>query len=108
MTEEWVRPGTRRGQNTHNISATLSIRKDEWVDVGDWMWENRDHYNGLAVLPYKNHSYKQAPFEECSKEKYQVLYDALEEVDLTQVAEFEDNTDLQGELACAGGACEIV
>ena len=108
VTEEWVRPGTRRGQNTHNISATLSIRKDEWVDVGDWMWENREYYNGLAVLPYKNHSYKQAPFEECSKEKYQVLYDALEEVDLTQVIELEDNTDLQGELACSGGACEIV
>jgi len=108
VTEEWVRPGSRRGQNTHNISATLSIRKDEWLDVGDWMWENRDHYNGLSVLPFENHSYKQAPFEECSKEKYQVLYDALEEVDLTQVVEFEDNTDLQGELACAGGACEIV
>ena len=108
VTEEWVRPGTRRGQNTHNISATLSIRKDEWVDVGDWMWENREYYNGLAVLPYKNHSYKQAPFEECSKEKYQVLYDALEEVDLTQVIELEDNTDLQGELACSGGTCEIV
>ena len=108
VTEEWVRPGTRRGQNTHNISATLSIRKDEWVDVGDWMWDNREYYNGLSVLPFNDHSYKQAPFEECSKEKYQVLYDSLEEVDLTQVVELEDNTDLQGELACSGGACEIV
>ena len=108
VTDEWVRPGTRRGQNTHNISATLSIRNDEWVDVGDWMWDNRDCYNGLSVLPYEDHSYIQPPFEECSKEKYQVLYDSLEDVDLTQVIELEDNTDLQGELACSGGSCEIV
>jgi ribonucleoside-triphosphate reductase len=107
VTEEWVQPGTRRGQNTHNISATISIRNDEWVDVGDWMWENREFYNGLSVLPFDDHTYVQPPFEECSKEKYQVLYDTLEEVDLTQVVEFEDNTDLKGELACAGGACEV-
>ena len=107
ITEEWVRPGTRRGQNTHNISATLSIRNDEWVDVGDWMWENREYYNGLSVLPYDEHTYIQPPFEECSKEKYQVLYDSLEEIDLTQLIEFEDNTDLQGELACSAGSCEI-
>jgi len=107
VTEEWVRPGTRRGQNTHNISATISIRNDEWVDVGDWMWDNREFYNGLSVLPFDDHTYVQPPFEECSKEKYQVLYDSLEEVDLTQVIEYEDNTDLQGELACSGGSCEV-
>ena len=107
VTENWVQPGTRRGQNTHNISATISIRNDEWVDVGDWMWENREFYNGLSVLPFNDHNYVQAPFEECSKEKYQVLYDTLEDVDLTQVIEYEDNTDLKGELACAGGACEV-
>ena len=108
VTEQWVDPGTRRGQNTHNISATLSIRNDEWTDVGDWMWENRDCYNGLSVLPYDEHSYKQAPFEECSRERYQVLYDALQDVDLTQVVEFEDNTDLHGELACSAGSCEVI
>jgi len=107
VTEEWVVPGTRRGQNTHNISATLSIRNDEWTDVGDWMWDNRECYNGLSVLPFDEHIYKQAPFEECSKERYQVLYDALQEVDLAQVEELEDNTDLHGELACSGGSCEL-
>jgi ribonucleoside-diphosphate reductase alpha chain len=107
VTENWVQPGTRRGQNTHNISATISIRNDEWVDVGDWMWENREFYNGLSVLPFNDHNYVQAPFEECSKEKYQVLYDTLEEVDLTEVIEYEDNTDLKGELACAGGSCTV-
>jgi len=107
VTEGWIRAGHRRGQNTHNVSATLSIRNDEWTDVGEWMWDNRDCYNGLSVLPYEDHTYVQPPFEECSKEKYQVLYDSLRDVDLTKVVEFEDNTDLQGELACSGGACEI-
>jgi ribonucleoside-diphosphate reductase alpha chain len=104
---EWVKPGHRKGQNTHNVSATITIKDAEWQDVGEWMWENRDKYNGLSVLPYSDHTYKQAPFEDCSKETYDVLVESLQEIDLTQVQEEEDNTDLQGELACAGGACEI-
>jgi len=108
VTEKWVHHGHHRGQNTHNVSATISIRTDEWTDVGDWMWENRDCYNGLSVLPFSDHTYKQAPFEDCSPEKYQVLLEALQEIDLTQVVEMEDDTNLTGELACAGGACEIV
>ena len=104
---EWVRPGHRKGQNTHNVSATITIKEAEWADVGEWMWENRDKYNGLSVLPYSDHTYKQAPFEDCSKETYSVLAETLKEIDLTRVAEEDDNTDLQGELACAGGACEI-
>jgi ribonucleoside-diphosphate reductase alpha chain len=108
VTEEWVRPGHHRGQNTHNVSATISIRQDEWTDVGDWMWENRDCYNGLSVLPHAGHTYKQAPFEDCSPEKYQVLVETLKKVDLTKVIEDEDDTNLSGELACAGGACEII
>ena len=62
VTDNWVRPGHIRGQNTHNVSATISIRPDEWPDVGDWMWENRQAYNGLSVLPFADHTYKQAPF----------------------------------------------
>ena len=104
---EWVRPGHRKGQNTHNVSATITIKDAEWQDVGEWMWENRDKYNGLSVLPYSDHTYKQAPFEDCSKETYDVLVESLKEIDLTQVEEEDDNTDLQGELACAAGACEI-
>jgi len=104
---EWVKPGHRKGQNTHNVSATISIKDAEWNDVGEWMWENHGKYNGLSVLPYNGGTYIQAPFEDCSKEKYEVLVQSLKDVDLTQVVENEDNTDLQGELACAGGACEI-
>ena len=107
ISNEWVNPGTRSGQNTHNVSATISIKEAEWADVGEWMWENRKVYNGLSVLPYDGGTYKQAPFEDCSKETYEAMLATLEEVDLTKVIEIEDNTDLSGELACAGGACEI-
>ena len=71
------------------------------------MWENRDVYNGLSVLPHDGGTYKQAPFEDCSKETYEAMLETLNEIDLTKVIEIEDNTDLSGELACAGGACEI-
>ena len=107
VSEDWVKPGHRKGQNSHNVSATISIKDAEWQDVGEWMWDNRNKYNGLAVLPYTEHTYKQAPFEDCSKETYEALVSSLKEIDLTQVIEEDDNTDLQGELACAGGACEI-
>ena len=108
VTDEWVRNGHRSGQNTHNVSATVSIRDSEWTDVGEWMWENRSCYNGLSVLPADGGTYKQAPFEDCSPEKYQVLMQAMEEIDLRKVVELEDDTNLSGELACAGGACEII
>ena len=104
---EWVKPGHNSGNNTHNVSATISIKADEWDTVGAWMWENRKHYNGLSVLPYDNGSYVQAPFEDCTKEKYDELSKSLGGIDLSKVVELEDLTDLKGELACAGGACEI-
>jgi ribonucleoside-diphosphate reductase alpha chain len=104
---EWIKPGHRSGNNTHNVSATVSIREHEWAAVGEWMWENKDAYNGLSVLPYDGGSYIQAPFEDCTKEKYEELLKTLSEVDLSKVIELDDNTDLSGEAACAGGACEV-
>jgi len=108
VSDLWVRPGHSRGQNTHNVSATISIKEAEWADVGDWMWENRDCYNGLSVLPFDGGSYKQAPFEECSQETYEALASELTVLDLTKVVEYEDDTNLSGELACSGGSCEVV
>ena len=104
---EWVKPGHRSGNNSHNVSATISIREHEWKAVGEWMWENKEFYNGLSVLPYDGGTYIQAPFEDCSKEKYDELMKTLNDVDLSKIVEIEDMTDLSGELACAGGACEI-
>mgnify|MGYP002640446054 FL=1 len=104
---EWVKPGHRRGSNTHNVSATVSLRQDEWDAAGIWMWENREYYNGLAVIPYDGGTYTQAPFEDIDKAKYDDMMLHLTEVDLTKIVETEDETDLAGELACAGGSCEI-
>ena len=104
---EWVAPGHRNGSNTHNVSCTISLRDHEWDSVGSWMWENRKHYNGISVLPYAGGSYRQAPFEDCSEEEYERLYETLKEVDLSKVIELDDETDLTSEAACAGGACEI-
>ncbi len=107
VTKEWVKPGHRKGNNTHNVSATISIKYDEWDTVGEWLWENRKFYNGLSVLPFDRHTYVQAPFEDCSEEEYNNLITNLHEVDLSKVVEMEDMTDLAGEAACAGGACEV-
>jgi ribonucleoside-diphosphate reductase alpha chain len=106
--QEWIKPGHRSGSNAHNVSATISIREHEWPAVGEWMWENKEYYNGLSVLPYDGGTYIQAPFEDCTKEKYEELMATLKDVDLSKIVESDDNTDLSGELACAGGACVLV
>lgn len=107
VSQNWVKTGHYSGQNTHNVSATISIKKIEWKMVGEWMWENREYYNGLSVLPYDGGTYVQAPFEDCTEYKYKKMMKTLSEIDLTQVIEWDDNTNLTGELACAGGQCEI-
>ena len=108
VSKEWVRKGHRKGQNTHNVSATVSIRESEWEDVGEWMWENRDVYNGLSVLPYDGGNYQQAPFEDCSKETYEVMLQSLTKVNLDNVFEQDDNTDLAGEIACGPQGCDLI
>ena len=104
---EWVKPGHKTGSNSHNVSATVSLKENEWEEAGEWMWENRNHYNGLSVLPYDGGSYVQAPFEDVTKQTYNDMTKTLHNVDLSKVVELEDNTDLSGELACAGGNCEV-
>lgn len=106
---EWIKPGHNSGYNTHNVSATVSLKPEEWKKVGEWMWENRDNYSGLSVLPFSDHTYKQAPFEDCDKQTYDELYKYLKDIDLTKVVELKDNTNLSGEIACSGPTgCEIV
>jgi ribonucleoside-diphosphate reductase alpha chain len=105
---EWVKHGHRHGSNTHNVSATVSLKEDDWGPAGEWMWANRDKYNGLSVLPYDGGTYTQAPFEDITKEEYEEMVKALHQIDLSKVVELEDNTDLKDQLACVGGACEVV
>ena len=107
ITQEWVRPGHRNGSNTHNVSATISLKPEDWELAGEWMWNNREFYNGLSVLPYDNGSYTQAPFTDCTKEEFEKMFEKLHSIDLKNVVEVSDETDLSGELACSGGACEV-
>tara|TARA_R110000782_G_scaffold108521_3_gene197092 strand:- start:567 stop:1604 length:1038 start_codon:yes stop_codon:yes gene_type:complete len=107
VSQEWIRPGHRSGNNSHNVSATISLRDHEWDAAGEWMWENKESYNGLAVLPYNGGTYTQAPFEDIDVATYEKLMISLNNVDLTDIVETDDETDLKGELACAGGNCEI-
>jgi len=104
---EWIKPGHVDGKNTHNVSATISIKNGEWQSVGQWMWENRDVYNGLSVLPYWDHTYKQAPFEDITEEEYIKRVSALQHIDLQKVIELDDNVEFGQVAACAGGSCEV-
>jgi ribonucleoside-triphosphate reductase (thioredoxin) len=107
VAEEWIKPGHRSGSNTHNVSATISLKAEEWEKAGEWMWNNRESYNGLSVLPYDGGSYIQAPFEDITKEEYDIKIKTLMSVNLANVLESTDDTDLSGEIACGGGSCEV-
>jgi ribonucleoside-diphosphate reductase alpha chain len=107
VSKEWVHPGHRKGSNRHNVSVTVSVKDDEWDTVGKWMWENRDIYNGISVLPHDGGTYTQAPFEDTTKKDFEKRFSQLSEVDLSKIVEVDDNTDLSGEIACGGGSCEV-
>lgn len=103
----WVMPGSLKGDNKNNVSCTVSLKEEDWKPVGNWMWENRDSYNGISVIPYDGGTYVQAPFEDVSKEVFDKLSAVLHNFDITNVREEDDKTNLAAEVACAGGACEI-
>jgi ribonucleoside-diphosphate reductase alpha chain len=107
ISEEWVKTGHVKGENTHNVSCTVSVKEKEWPLVGDWMWENREAYNGLSVLPMDGGTYKQLPFEDITEEQYNELVKTLTTVDLSKIVEVNDTTNLNDQAACAGGACEV-
>lgn len=116
--QEWVKNGHNGGVNTHNVSATISIDKDrlygyplrvlnEWEAVGNWMWDNREYYNGLSVLPYDGGTYVQAPFETITEEEYNKRISILQDIDLTNVIEIDDNVNFGAIAACSGGQCNV-
>jgi ribonucleoside-triphosphate reductase len=89
------------------VSTTVTVKPHEWNEVGDWMWQHQKEFTALSVLPHSDHSYKQAPFSDITKEKYEELVKSLHSIDLTQVVELDDNTELADNLACAAGGCVI-
>jgi len=105
--KEWVKPGHRRGANKNNVSTTVTIKPDEWEEVGNWMWNNRDNFTALSVLPHSDHTYIQAPFEDIGEDKYNEMLSVLSDINLDDVIETEDLTNLQGEVACGAGGCEV-
>jgi len=108
ISKDWVKNGHDKGNNTHNVSCTVSVRDNEWKIVGEWMWANKEYYNGLSVLPYHGGTYKQTPFEDCTKEVYDQMMSNLHNVDLSKVIEIQDNTNFSDSAACGGGNCEVV
>jgi len=105
--ETWISPGHVYGKNTHNVSATVTLKPTEWEEVGEWLWNNRDSYTGLSFLPESLGSYKQTPFETIDKETYEELLKHVTELDVTKIVEINDNTNLNDQQACAGGACLV-
>ena len=107
ISRDWVKNGHVKGENTHNVSCTVSVRPDEWKIVGEWMWVNKEYYNGLSVLPFDGGTYKQMPFSDCTEEEYNELAKSLNNIDLSKVIELQDNTNLNDQAACGGNGCEI-
>jgi len=96
----------------HKPSVTISVKEREWVQVGAWCWDNFDHLSGVSFLPYSDHNYKQAPYQEINKEEYTKVMKTMpkKRIDWSLLSEFEkeDNTTGAQELACTAGVCELV
>ena len=105
--KHWIMPGHWTGDNTHNVSATVTMKHDEWPAVGEWLWENKKHFNGLSFLPEDLGTYVQTPFETITKERYEQLVTNLNALNVANIVEISDNTNLTDQQACGGGNCEI-
>ena len=112
VTKDWIEPGHIDGMQSHNVSATVNYKPDELQMVRDWLWVNRESYNAMSVFPYFFDDDMglelQLPITTIDKDTYEKFLPFLKEIDTSEIVETEDNTDLQGELACYGGSCEIV
>jgi ribonucleoside-diphosphate reductase alpha chain len=106
--KNWVKAGHRKGNNVNNVSTTVTIKLNEWKDVGEWMWNHRDEFTALSVLPHDQTAYVQAPFEDITKKEYDSLVKSLNDIDLSKIVEYDDDTELQDNLACSSAhGCEI-
>ena len=92
----------------HKPSVTISVKESEWLSVGAWVWNNFDDISGISFLPHDGGTYRQAPYEECSKEEYEeMLANMPKEINWASLIEEEDNVKGVQELACSSGSCEI-
>lgn len=107
FSSNWVKKGHVAGLNTHNVSATIYVKDDEADAIGQWMWDNKDYYNGLSVFPYWGGDFAQAPFQDITKEEYERRIEHLKHLDLSNVVEEDDNVNFGQVAACAGAQCEV-
>jgi ribonucleoside-triphosphate reductase len=92
----------------HKPSVTISVKEDEWMDVGAWVWRNFDEISGVSFLPYDGGTYRQAPYEECTKEQYEAMLEKMPKtIDWDSLVEYDDNVEGVQTLACTGSSCEI-
>jgi ribonucleoside-diphosphate reductase alpha chain len=92
----------------HKPSVTISVKEDEWMDVGAWVWRHFDEVSGVSFLPWDGGTYRQAPYEECSKEAYEELLSKMPaHIDWNLLSEKDDNVEGAQTLACVAGHCEI-
>ena len=94
----------------HKPSITVSVKEEEWMSVGAWCYENFDMMSGVSFLPFADHTYRQAPYQDCDKQKYEALLKDLPDADWSKLAEYEEKDMTAGsqELACSADGCEIV
>ena len=112
VTKDWIEPGHIDGMQTHNVSATCNYKPEELQIVRDWLWVNRESYNAMSVFPFfydeVNGLELQMPITTIDKETFEKYLPHMEKIDTSAIIETEDNTNLQGEIACSGGSCEIL
>ena len=95
----------------HKPSVTISVRDDEWLEVGAFVYKHFDEMSGVSFLPHSDHTYQQAPYQDCSKEEYKELLKTMpKKIDWNKLSEYEqeDNTKSSQTFACSGDVCEVV
>ena len=94
----------------HKPSVTISVKEHEWLEVGAWVYEHFDYMSGVSFLPFSEHTYKQAPYQDCDEKQYEEILNSMpKNVDWGLLGEYEkqDMTTSSQELACTAGGCEI-
>jgi ribonucleoside-diphosphate reductase alpha chain len=92
----------------HKPSVTISVKEHEWMDVGAWVWKHFDELSGVSFLPWDGGTYRQAPYEECTKQEYEEMLSRMPpNIDWDSLEEYDDNVEGAQTLACVSGHCEI-
>lgn len=103
----WIQSGHRGGANHNNVSSTVSVREGEIEMVTDWMWKNKDFYNGITILPYHGGTYKQAPYQDITEEEYYKMLEKFpSDLNLKDVY-VPDIQHVSRESACSANGCDI-